>query len=422
MKRTTLSKALLSVSALALCAAMTPQSAQAAGFYIQEQSVKGLGSAFSGSVTNLNDPSTVYFNAAGMTKLQGTQGQLGVHIIDVDADLTDTGTAHTGGVPAVGANNGGDPGDPAAVPNAFVTHQISDDLWFGLGISAPFGLGSEYESNWFGRYDSIKSDLTTIDTQLSLAYKVNDKLALSGGVNIQRADAELTNAFFAGTEGLATLEGDDIGYGYNLGLMYEPTEKTTIGLSYRSHVAYDLEGSLKIEGSTGADRNDDATAALKTPDIATFGIAHDVNDDWTVSAQATWFGWNSFESIDADPESGINPGPTIQNYQTTWAYAVGAEYKYSDDWKFRAGFQYDETPTTDLYRTTRTPDGDRTWFSTGATYSWTDNIDLDLALTYIDVSSENVNVTRAQGAGSANVQANADVDVMIGALGLTYKF
>ncbi len=126
--------------------------------------------------------------------------------------------------------------------------------------------------------------------------------------------------------------------------------------------------------------------------------------------------------------AGFNRSPgqvvssVVQNYQTTWAFAVGAEYEHSDDWTFRGGVQFDETPTTDLYRTSRTPDGDRTWLSTGATYSLNDNIDLDLAATYIWVESEDINLTRNAAISATNVRAKTEGNVGILAAGFTYKF
>ena len=108
----------------------------------------------------------------------------------------------------------------------------------------------------------------------------------------------------------------------------------------------------------------------------------------------------------------------IQNYQTTWAFAVGGEYDVNEDWTVRAGYQFDETPTTDEYRTTRTPDGDRNWFSAGATYKLNEKLSFDGALTYIDVAEGDIDVTR----GVTNVIGTSDGSVGIVAVGLNYKF
>lgn len=424
------------LSLLILGTALSPLSANAAGFYIQEQSVSGLGSAFSGSVTNINDPSTVYFNPAGMTKLSGVQAQAAAHVLIPTADLTDTGSTQNvalgGG--AISGGDGGNPYSPSPVPNGFYTHQASDQFWFGLGITAPFGLANEYDDDWFGRYDSVETELLTIDIQPSVAFKVNDSLSIGAGVNIQYADAKLTNAVSDTAEGVGTLEGDDWSVGYTVGVQYSPWESTRLGASYRSAISHTLEGRTKVEGTATSDFDINGNADLDLPDIATFGISQDINDKLTLSAQATWFGWNNFEDIttvaeEAIPGLGVSAGDgfsrVVQNYQTSWAFAAGAEYEYNDRLTLRGGVQYDQTPTTDEYRTTRTPDGDRTWLSTGATYAINDKIDLDFAATYIWIDEEEINVTRNNtfsAVTATTVSADTDGSVGILAAGFTYKF
>ena len=141
---------ILRVSLLsAVCIAALSSGANAAGFYLQEQSVRGLGSAFSGSTTNLDDASTIFFNPAGMTKLDGLQAQGGVHVLLPSSDLDDTGTTSgpSGGLPV-----GGDSSNPysaSPVPNGFLSYQVSDKLWAGIGLTAPYGLSSEYDAGWF---------------------------------------------------------------------------------------------------------------------------------------------------------------------------------------------------------------------------------------------------------------------------------
>lgn len=397
--------------------ALTSASANAAGFYIQEQSVRAQGAAFSGSTTTLNDASVIYYNPAGMTKLNGTQIQTGVHVISPTADLDDTGTT---GPTAVGTNDGGNPYDPTPVPNLHLSHQINNQWWMGLSVSAPFGLANEYDPNWFGRYDSIKTSLRVLDFQPTVAYKINDNLSVGAGINIQTANATLTNALFAGTEGHARLEGDDTAFGYTAGIQYTPTEDLTLGASYRSAIHHTLTGTLKFEG-TGSGLDGVAQggrADLNLPDIATFGAAYDITDKITLQGQATWFGWNEFENITA-----ITPfltNQTIQNYQTTWAFAAGLEYDHNDKWDFRGGVQFDETPTTDQFRTSRTPDGDRTWATLGGTYTLNDRMDIDFAGTYIWIDDGTINVTR--NSGLANVRANTEGSVGILSVGLNYKF
>ncbi|MAZ76943.1 MAG: outer membrane transport family protein [Micavibrio sp.] len=392
----------------------------AAGFYIQEQSVKGLGSAFSNSVTSLKDASTVFFNPAGMTDLEGAQINIGTHILFPSANLTNTGSTFFGA--PIASNNGGNPYSATPVPNFYATTPLLDNkIWMGLGINAPFGLANDYNDGWFGRYDSTKTELTTINISPVMAFKATDWLSIGGGLDAQYTDAVLESAISnVVSEGVSKLEGDDWSFGYNIGIKLKPLKNTTIGAHYRSAISHTLDGRISVQGLSAGNFNIAGTANLNLPDIATFGVTQDISDRFKVFGQAAWFGWNNFEDIHAKNTTGGTISNIKQNYQTTWTFAVGGEYDINEDWTVRAGYQYDATPTRDLYRTSRTPDGDRNWFSTGATYNIRPNLELDMAATYIDISSEKINLNR--NSGLANITANTDGSVGILALGLNYKF
>lgn len=406
--------------------------AHAAGFYIQEQSVKGLGYAFAGSVTSIDDASTIYFNPAGMTKLDRAQVNAGVHLLLPNADLDNNGStfdfngAAPGGVAAISGGDGGNPYGPSPVPNLYgVMPIIEDTLWAGIGVSAPFGLASKYDAGWFGRFDSTKTELKVINIAPTVAVKATDWLSVGAGIDIQYADAELKQAASnVISEGESTLKGKDWTVGYNIGLTVKPIESTEIGAHYRSGITHELDGSIKLTGiTTGfglANFDIGGTADLDLPDMATFGIAHQLTPQLRLMGQATWFGWSNFEDITATDENGTERSSVPQNYQNTWAFAIGAEYDLNDMWTVRGGYQYDETPTTDEFRTSRTPDGDRNWFSLGATYHLNENIDLDLAATYIDVAEGTINVSRNSNLNQTVAETDGQVGIL--AIGLNYKF
>ncbi len=420
------SKNFLTAAISASALLFTISSANAAGFYIQEQSVKGLGTAFAGSTTSIDDASTIFFNPAGMTKLDGMQGNLGVHVLIPNADLNDNGSENSFGR-AVGGNPS-NPYDPTPVPNAYFAAPLElggQAFWAGIGVSAPFGLASEYDDDDFVRFDSTETELKTINVSPSVAYSVNDMFSIGGGIDIQYADAELKNIATNGAaEGTSTLEGDDITVGYNVGMLVSPTNKTDIGLHYRSGISHELDGSISLEGLGAQDFDIGGSADLDLPDIATLGIAHDVTDKLRVMGQATWFGWSNFKEIQAVRDDGTAVPNVEQDYQNTYALAIGAEYDVNDTWTLRAGYQFDETPTTDEFRTSRTPDGDRNWFSGGATYKINERMSFDFAATYIDVDEGTINVIRNVAAAGvdADVRGNTDGYVGIVAVGLNYKF
>lgn len=429
-----LSLRLLTCSA-ALCGLLTfGQTAEAAGFYIQEQSVSGLGAAFAGQVSTPRDASILYFNPAGIARLDGAQINVGVNFIYPDVDLKDTGTALNApfttfvGGGGIGTDDGGNPGSVTPVPNLYMVAPVTDDhkLWAGIGVAAPFGLGSEYNDDYFAKFDSTESDLQTIDILPSLSYAPNDKWSIGGTLIVEYAKAELKNTAAVPAGGANVVErdnylkGKDWSVGWDVGVMFEPWEGTTFGANYRSNVDHELDGRIFLEGVL----NVEGTADLEVPDIATFGVTHQFNERWTGLLQASWYGWSSFDTIQpVRSDTGANLAETVQDYQDTYAIAIGGEYMLNDDWVLRAGYQFDETPTTDEYRTTRTPDGDRHWLSVGATYDISDRFSLDMAGTYIFVEGEPINVQRGAGANVVNVQADVeDASVIIGAVALNYKF
>ncbi|WP_158044041.1 OmpP1/FadL family transporter [Skermanella pratensis] len=422
--------ALAATSAIALLAGT--QAVQAAGFYIKEQSVTGLGRAFAGESAISEDASTIFFNPAGMTRLEGPEATAGVHLLIPRADLENRGSTTTIQTPAgaltspTGGNDGGNPYDPTPVPNAYFAYPLMDrDLWVGLGISAPFGLANKYDPNWFGRYDSIETDLLTLNIAPSVAYRVNDWISIGGGIDIQYADAKLTNAVFTGTgpDIISKVEGDDWTFGYNVGVLFEPIPTTRIGIHYRSKVEHTLDGDVQLSRAGTTFNTSPGTADLNLPDIIAVGVAHELTPKLTLMAEYNWYGWSNFEEIRVQ-RPGLPDQVVGQNYEDTFSLAVGAQYEINDTWTVRGGFQYDETPTVDNFRSTRTPDADRYWLSAGASYTLSESFVVDVAYTHIIIDDADINTTQpgAVAALSTNTRAVSEGSVDIIAASLRYKF
>ncbi len=424
--RAALSK--LSASLLCLAAVSAAGPAHAAGFYLQETSIAGLGASFSGAVTVLDDASAAYSNPAAMTRLERGMVSGGGTVISPIVKMDDDGTTFdfngpgAGGVAALGGNDGGNPYRPKVVPALAIAWPFMDGrVWGGLSINAPFGLGNKYNEDWFGRYDSIETHLKTINISPTAAFRITDTLAIGGGIDIQYADATLRAAVSnIASEGESSLEGDDWSYGYNIGLHYTPIPSTVIGAHYRSEMRHELKGRIAVQSLSSGNFDESGTADLNLPDIASFGISHQVDPRLRFNAQATWFGWNDFQEIAPQRDDGVAVAATLQNYKTTWAYAIGAEYTLSDRLVVRGGLQLDETPTRDEARTSRTPDGDRTWFTAGFSYELNDDVVLDVAGGYIDISQERINLTR--NSSLAEINATTEGSVSLLAVGVSYKF
>ena len=416
-----------SSAAIALIAA---GSASAAGFYIQEQSVTGIGRAFAGSAAMSDDVAGMYFNPAIMTGLdKKIQAETGVNVLVPTATLKDRGTTST--TPG-GFNSSGNPGNPyeaTPVPFGAAAMPLMDgDLWLGVHAGAPFGLSSDYGKTWFGRYDSTKTDLRVYQVSPSVAYAINDQFSIGAGVDVQRAEATLEAA--VATTGLTAndlqykVKGDDWDYGFNVGATYKPTEKLKLGASYRSAITHTLKGTASLTTAAGTIFDSSSGSAdLDLPDMAILSAVYDLTPDWRVMGSLNWFGWSNFEKI-AVEAADANLSPTVQqNYKNTYAVSIGGEHDLTDSLTIRAGIQYDQTPTQDNYRTSRTPDGNRLWLSTGLGYKFNDVFSVDAAYTYINISDESINLTRAGAvSGSTTIDASSSGHVHIIGLQGRLKF
>ena len=160
--------------------------AQAAGFALIEQNASGLGNAYAGQAAVAGDASTIFFNPAGLTELEGRQAVLAGHYIQPSAQFAGASTPAT-------VANGDDAGKPAFVPNAYYAMDVGPGLKFGVGLNAPFGLATEYDFPWAGMTQALLSDVKTINLNPSLAWRVNDRFSVGMGVNWQRIEAELSS-------------------------------------------------------------------------------------------------------------------------------------------------------------------------------------------------------------------------------------
>jgi long-chain fatty acid transport protein len=410
----------------AFCALLGLREAHAAAFLLQEQSAKGIGRAFAGQTATAEDASTIFYNPAGMTELAAKpHAQLGVRVIAPDARIADRGsTASIGpfsGLPVTGSEDQGF--DPQFTGDVYLAQPLMNgSLWVGLAVTTPFGLRNEYKPDFFARYDSLKTDLSTIDVAPSVAYRVADWLSIGGGIDIQRADAKLVNAIpnplapggpSPATDGRLTAEGGDWDVGFNLGLLVKPASGWRLGFSYRSAITHSVSGHVTTEFA-GVTTRQDMSSDLDLPDIASFGAAWDVTSRLTLLAQLNYYGWSRFNELRLRLADGSQIA-TTENYRDTFGGSVGAQYRLTDRWSVRTGFQYDQTPTRDGFRSTRVPDSNRYWTALGVSYEITSSIGIDLSYAHLFTRDASIDRTNAFPALATTVgthgvaRDNADV-------------
>lgn len=336
--------------------------ASAAAFQLLEQNASGLGTAYAGSAAVADNASTIYFNPAGMTQLGGYQLSAGLTGVRPSYEYRDQ----------AGVKSGGDAGSWGAVPNAYLSGQLTKDLFVGVGVSAPFGLATEYDSAWAGRLIAIKSKITTVNLNPSIAYRVNDKVSLGFGLNYQKIDAELTRT---GVD----LKGDDTSWGWNAGALFTLSPAMRVGVSYRSPIKYTLEGTLNGSLPIRAD--------VKLPDTFILSVWQQVSDRWEAMGDLSYTRWGSLDSLTVVSRNSGAPigAPEVFNYENSWRFAWGAAYKASQSAKVKFGIAFDRTPVRDQYRSPRVPDNNRLWLSLGGQWNTGSYGKVDVGYSYLYV-------------------------------------
>jgi long-chain fatty acid transport protein len=400
-------------------------SAMGAGFALIEQSASGLGNAYAGGAASAEDASTVFFNPAGMTRLNGTQFTAAGHLVMPSAKFNNEGSTHVlqgvTGAPLLGGN-GGDGGVTKFIPNFYVTKKVGDRLVLGLGVNAPFGLATDYDGTWVGRYHAIESDMLTVNINPSVAYRINEYFSIGAGISAQYIKAKLSNAIDFGTldalgafkalglsagalhltpqgaDGLVRLEGDDWGVGYNLGLLFEFTPNTRAGVAYRSRIRYTLKGDAEFTNTPAGlnpypvFKNSGIEASITVPDTVSVSVSHAFNPQWAVMADLTWTNWKVFNELRVRFNNPAQADSvTTTNWRDSYRYSLGATYTPNPTWKFRAGVAYDETPIADeQHRTPRIPDGDRIWTALGASYTFSKTVSVDLGYAHLFINNPKI--------------------------------
>ena len=377
----------IAAAAMMVAGAFATQ-ANAAGFQLSEQSSIQIGRAMAGAGVVGDDLSAVHYNPAGMTLLSGTRMQATGTWVAVNLDYEgNSGQSENGRLKG------------QTIPAGFLTHQINDSLWAGLGLTVPYGMGTEYGEGWEGRERGTESMILTFDINPNLAWKVNEKLSVGGGISLQYAKAELgSGRIIPITVGDKTIKhtinsnvkGDSWAWGWNVGLMFQPVETVRLGLAYRSHIAHNADGHTTLTNVPGVSNlRSDMEVRIKTPDTVTLSATWEATDALRLSGTARWSKWSNFKSLSLDNSDQMvnqiaSAHSTItNNWDDTWFFSVGADYKLNGQWTVRGGVAYDQGPVENQYRMAVIPDTDRVWFSGGASYKYTDNLTFDFGATYI---------------------------------------
>lgn len=437
MKNTTFKLAAVAVAAASALAGQ----AYAAGFMLTEQSVAGLGRSYAGIGVDGTDISGVYYNPATMTLHKGTILQAGFIGIGLNLDYAGTGNDNT-------TENGREKSQ--AIPHGYLLHQINDSTWFGLAMTVPFGMGTEFGDDWSQADHGISAQILTFDFNPNVAWKASEKLSFGAGVSVQYASADLTKKtrlrdtatgqalgeLLGESSVRSEIDADSIAWGWNVGMMWSPLENLRFGLSYRSKIKHDADGDLTISDVDPADSDLDTeqlTAILKSRDAygqlpgaavvsapawAMATVAWDVNNLLSLYGTFRWTDWSSFDKLDIESK-GSTMTTIKNNWRDTYLTSLGADLRVTDRWTLRGGVAYETSPiATKEYRTAIIPDADRWWFSVGSSYKISENMIADVGFAHL----HGVHERSLYGTNGQEVGKFRKLDAYLLGAQLQYKF
>jgi long-chain fatty acid transport protein len=348
--------------------------AEAGGLYIQEFGTPSMGVAGSGAEAVAMDASTSFHNPAGMTRIKGKElmltGGLVYSTIEFDPD-PDT---------PIPGNDGEDAGTVAPLMGAFYVHSMSDKLKLGFNVFSLSAAALDYDNAWAGRYYVQDVTILTLTANPTIAYRINDWFSIAGGATFIYGKLEEKVAVPppAG-QGEIEIDGDDVDFGFNLGALFELSERTRIGIVYFSQLDLNLSGDIDISPigvSAGIDTD------LVLPQFVRLGIYHDINNRFALLGTVAWEDWSQMDNIFISTARGSAKLP--RNWDDTWHIGGGVHYRPSELWLLQAGIGYDTDPTDSDDRTPDMPI-DRQWrYAVGAQYKWSDKISIGGAFEYAD--------------------------------------
>jgi long-chain fatty acid transport protein len=405
--------------------------AHAGGIALYEFGSPDVGLAAAGYAARAQDASTVFTNPAGMSRLEKSQVMGGLQGLYANLEFSPssaTTTSGSDGGNAVGWLPGG---------SLFVVQKLSPDWSVGFGALSYFGLSTQYDDNWVGRYYLQKGTLIGLTLTPAVSYRVNSWLSVGAGLNMMYGYLDnqiaVNNVGAARPDGQLKYDDNRWGYGANLGILVEPMPGTRFGLTYLSEVKLDfsavpefsglgpvLEALLRSRGLT----TNNLDLGMTVPQMVMFSAYHEMNKQWAIMGNIGWQDWSRFGQVDVGINSS-NPTTltTTSDYNDTWHVALGVQYRPAMEtpWIFSAGVAYDSSAVDDDKRTVTVPMGEAWRFALGAQYAFSQNLTVGAAYEFVWGGDMSVDQQRGPLAGRVSGDySNTSFNFF--ALNLTWKY
>ena len=416
-------------------AASLSTAAFGAGFSIFEQGAKA--SAMAGAfVATADDPSAIFYNPAGIAQQRDMAAYAGATFINFTNEFTgDPNDEFTSGTEGKYKRHTFIP------PNVYAIVPIGSNLTFGVGAFAAWGLRTDWADPWVGRFISRDADLKTMSVEPAIAWQTTSgNLAIGAGIEYRRARVILnqniplafpnpfTGRFIdVGNARLKSEYGDDIGW--NVGILFKPTDRIRLGASYRSDMDIDLEGEAdftqistgnpQLDALVGASfpHDDSITTTLPFPAVAAVGIAFSPTDRWDIEFDITHMTWSRFEELAVDfADQPARNFVREQDWENSSAYRLGANFEATEHFDVRFGAVYDENPQPTERVGPLLPDSDRIGVTFGGGFKH-GPFTIDGAAFILHFKDRDTNGSSAEG-----FNGNFETDAVLWSINLGYTF
>jgi long-chain fatty acid transport protein len=412
----------LFIASTVMTMATAVATAAAGGFALRSQSAYGEGSSFAGMAAPGDSISSMFWNPAAVTTVTGmtVEGNMSVILPQSELDVDPTLSTLTRlGI----TDTGGNVGETGFVPTIYFATPVTDKVYLGVGITAPFGLASNSNEPWVGMFSHLEADAWSLNVSPILGIKLNDMLSVAVGAQIQYFDADIKTALAPTTSPpLQRFEADDVGVGFVAGVTFMPADSTTVGIGYRSALKHSLDGSQSFDTPVVTSAGIvpagafPVSADLTLPETISVGVRQQINKAFTVMAGLEWTNWSRLQIA---PLEGSPAGSSLTfNYVDGWVFSLGADCNLSTDLTLRAGLSYEIAPTRDEARSMRLPDADRIWASVGASYKWDERLSIDVGYAHLFVKDAPVDETISGIRYAGTAQGSVDTI----SVGLRYRF
>ncbi|MDO7850920.1 OmpP1/FadL family transporter [Hymenobacter convexus] len=428
---------------------VSASAASASGFQVNLGGQKNIGMGGVGVALTL-DQAAMFYNPGALAMVRDNGVQVGVN----------AALARNAFIPESGGGQSTLDNKLVTPFNFYAGFGPKEGKWkIGIGAYTPFGSELHYNKNWEGRYSLTDINLRSIFAQVTASYAITPQLSIGAGlvmlaygdVDLQK-DVPLTAQTGAPTPHV-TLNGKaKQSFGYNAGIYFKPSDKVSVGVSYRSQVDAKIEnGDVRLRDviySTGG--NFTATnfsATLPLPATASVGVAIMPNDKLTISADANLVFWSAYRTLDftfsgnngyGDRAAtattpavvgtpGLLGGSTTSSakryYQDALAFRLGGQYKVTEGLTVRAGGFYDMAAVKDGYISPETPDADRIGLTAGASYEFGKRFGIDASFLFEDFLKRSQSQSDLLNNGTTDrVAGTYKTTIAVPGVGLYVKF